>query len=122
MVFNRTNLKGNTMASAHIKTLTESNFAQEVFQSPVPVMVDFWAEWCAPCKMIAPVLDELAEEFAGKFTIGKVDIDQFQNLAAKYNVMSIPTLLIFKKGEVVDQMVGGRSKRDLKAAIERSLA
>jgi thioredoxin 1 len=110
------------MASAHIKTLTDSNFAQEVFQSPVPVMVDFWAEWCAPCKMIAPVLDELAEEFAGKFTIGKVDIDQFQNLAAKYNVMSIPTLLIFKKGEVVDQMVGGRSKRDLKAAIERSLA
>ncbi len=109
------------MASANILVLTEANFANEVLQSAAPVLVDFWAEWCGPCKMIAPVLDELADEYVGKARIGKVDVDTHQNLAAQFRVSSIPTLLVFKQGQVVDQMVGARSKRDLKASLDRAL-
>jgi len=107
------------MASSNIVTLTQENFAGEVLKSPTPVMVDFWAEWCGPCKMIAPVLDELADEFANRVKIGKVNIDDHQELATQYGVRAIPTLLLFQKGEVVEQLVGARSKRDLKASLER---
>jgi len=107
------------MASPKIVTLTQDNFAAEVLQSTTPVLVDFWAEWCGPCKMIAPVLDELAEEYDGKVKIGKVDIDQHQGIAAQYSVRAIPTLLLFSKGQVSEQMVGLRSKRDLKASFDR---
>ena len=110
------------MASANIITLTAENFAQEVGQSPTPVLVDFWAEWCGPCKMIAPVLDELAEEYQGKARIGKVNIDDHQSLAAQYGVRAIPTLLLFKGGQVAEQMVGARSKRDLKASLDKATA
>ena len=110
------------MASANIVTLTADTFAKEVLESKSPVLVDFWAEWCGPCKMIAPVLDELATEYAGKIKIGKVDIDQHQALAAQYGVRSIPTLLVFKNGQVTEQMVGARSKRDIKASFDKSLA
>ena len=107
------------MSSPQIVTLTQDNFAAEVLQSTTPVLVDFWAEWCGPCKMIAPVLDELAGEYTGKVKIGKVNIDQFQAIAAEYGVRAIPTLLLFSKGQVTEQMVGLRSKRDLKASFDR---
>ena len=108
------------MAAPNIITLSESNFASEVLGSPVPVLVDFWAEWCGPCKMIAPVLDELAGEFDGRAKIGKVNIDQDQALATQYGIRAIPTLLLFKGGDVVEQIVGLRSKRDLKASLEKA--
>lgn len=107
------------MASGPLVTLTESNFTEQVLQSPVPVLVDFWAEWCGPCKMIAPILDEIAQEYDGRLKIGKVNIDDQQNLATQHGVRAIPTLLVFKNGEVADQIVGLRSKRDLKANLDR---
>ena len=103
-------------------TLTEENFSQEVLKSATPIVVDFWAEWCGPCKMIAPVLAELATEYDGKVKIGKVNIDEFQQIAINYSIQSIPTLLFFKNGQVADQVVGMRSKRDLKASFDRVLA
>ena len=110
------------MASPKIVTLTQDNFASEVLQSSSPVLVDFWAEWCGPCKMIAPVLDELAEEYDGKIKIGKVNVDNEQGLAGQFRVSAIPTLLLFKGGQVAEQMVGARSKRDLKASFDRAIA
>ena len=107
------------MASPSILTLTQENFSQQVLQSTAPVLVDFWAEWCGPCKMIAPLLDELADEYDGKVKIGKVNIDEQQHLAAEYGVRAIPTLLVFQNGQVADQIVGARSKRDLKASLDR---
>jgi thioredoxin len=106
------------MASPLIVTLTQENFATEVLQSSKPVLVDFWAEWCGPCKMIAPLLDELAAEYDGKVKIGKINTDEQQQLASQYSISSIPTLLFFKNGQVVNQMIGARSKRDFKAALD----
>ena len=110
------------MAAANIAILTADSFNKEVLESPAPVLVDFWAEWCGPCKMIAPVLDELATEYAGKVKIAKVNIDDHPGIAAQYNVRAIPTLLMFKGGQVTEQMVGARSKRDLKASFDKSVA
>ena len=110
------------MASPHIVTLTQENFAQQVLQSQSPVLVDFWADWCGPCKMIAPLLDELADEYDGKVKIGKVNVDEQQSLAAEYGVRAIPTLLVFQNGQVADQIVGARSKRDFKASLDRVAA
>ena len=110
------------MASPLIVTLTQENFAQQVLQSPAPVLVDFWAEWCGPCKMIAPLLDELADEYDGKVKVGKVNVDEQQALAAEYGVRAIPTLLVFQNGQVADQIVGARSKRDFKASLDRVVA
>jgi thioredoxin 1 len=110
------------MAVANIVTLTDENFGQEVLKSPVPVLVDFWAEWCGPCKMVAPILDELAGEYEEKIKIAKLNIDEFQGLATEYGIRAIPTLLIFKDGQVTDQIVGLRSKRDFKAKLDRVTA
>jgi len=110
------------MPSPNIVALTEGNFAQEVLQSTTPVLVDFWAEWCGPCKMIGPILDELADEYDGRVKIGKVNIDEQQGLAAEYGIRAIPTLLLFDKGQVADQIVGLKSKRDLKASFDRVAA
>jgi thioredoxin len=107
------------MASPNILTLTQENFAKEVLQSPTPVLVDFWAEWCGPCKMISPILDELADEYEGRVRIAKVNIDEQQGIASEYGIRAIPTLLLFDKGQVADQIVGLRSKRDLKASFDR---
>jgi thioredoxin 1 len=107
------------MASPLIVTLTQENFSQNVLQSQTPVLVDFWAEWCGPCKMIAPLLDELADEYDGKIKIGKINVDEQQTLAAQYGIRAIPTLLLFKQGQIAEQMVGAKSKRDLKASLDR---
>lgn len=100
---------------------TDSNFKKEVLESELPVLVDFWAEWCGPCKMIAPIIEELAREYAGKFKIGKIDVDQNPRSATAYAVMSIPTLIFFKKGKVMEQVVGVLNKAGLKKKIEENL-
>jgi thioredoxin 1 len=110
------------MAAPNIVTLNKENFDQEVLKSAKPILVDFWAEWCGPCKMLAPILDELAQEYDGRIRIGKLNIDEFQDLAVQYGIRSIPTLLIFQKGQVTEQMVGLRSKRDLKTSFDRAAA
>src|SRR5262249_12040341 len=110
------------MGSPNIVTLTQANFASEVLQSSNPILVDFWAEWCGPCKMLTPVLDELAEEYSGRLRIGKVTIDKHRELADQYGIRSIPTLLLIKQGQVAEQLVGLRSKRDLKASFDRLAA
>ncbi len=99
-------------------TLSPDNFESEVINSDIPVLVDFWAEWCMPCKMIAPVLEELAEEYNGKLKIGKLNVDENADLAAQYNIVSIPTMLFFKGGEVVKQQVGAVPKEQLKQSID----
>ncbi len=100
------------------KNLTEDNFQSEVIDSELPVLVDFWAEWCGPCKMISPILDQLSTDIEGKATIGKVNVDEARDLAVKYNVKSIPLLLFFKNGEVKDQIVGANiTKEQLKEKL-----
>jgi thioredoxin 1 len=105
------------MASANVHTFTDANFDAEVLNSDQPVVVDFWAEWCMPCKMLGPTIDALAEDFHGKAKIGKLDIDSSRNAAAKYEVMMIPTILIFKGGKPVKKFVGVARKDDLATAI-----
>lgn len=100
---------------------TDANFKQEVLDSQLPVLVDFWATWCGPCKMIAPVVDELAKEYAGKMKIGKVDIDVNSKVASQLGVMSIPTIIFFKNGKVTNQLVGALNKVELKRNIEENL-
>jgi thioredoxin 1 len=99
--------------------LTETNFQSEVIDSSVPVLVDFWAEWCGPCKMIGPVIDQVSAELGGQAKVGKVNVDEARDLAVKYNVRSIPLLLFFKNGEVKDQIVGANVTKDqLKAKLQ----
>ncbi len=93
--------------------ITESNFEAEVIQSPVPVLVDFWATWCGPCKMISPIVDQVAVEMAGKAKVGKVDVDGNAALATRFNIRSIPTLLFFNGGELKDTVVGATSKDNI---------
>ena len=100
---------------------TDAGFKKEVVESSLPVLVDFWASWCGPCKIIAPHIEELAKEYAGKMKIGKMDIDSDSKIATEYGVMSIPTLIFFKHGKVMDQLVGAVSKADLKRKIEENL-
>jgi thioredoxin 1 len=106
------------MSLAHF---SDSNFKEEVLGSEQPVLVDFWAEWCAPCKMIAPIVEELAVEYKGRLKVGKVDVDQNPKTATAYGIMSIPTLIFFKKGKVMDQVVGVLNKSGLKHKIEENI-
>jgi len=101
--------------------MTDSNFQQEVLSSDRPVLVDFWAEWCGPCKMIAPIVEELAHEYDGKLKVGKVDVDSNQQVSMQFGVRSIPTLLIFKSGKVVEQVIGAVPKRLLAEKIAKHL-
>ncbi len=103
---------------SNVPEFTDDNFETEVLQSDVPVLVDFWAPWCAPCRQIAPVIDELATEYAGRVKVGKVNVDNNQAVAQKYDVMSIPTLIIFKNGEDVNRIVGVQPKSRLQSALE----
>ncbi len=101
-----------------VTKVTQQNFQEEVVQADVPVLVDFFATWCGPCQMLAPVLEEVAEEVEGRAKVVKVDVDEEQQLASLYGVMSIPTLLVFKNGEVAEQSVGAKPKADLLAMLQ----
>lgn len=102
---------------AEIK-LTDQNFEQEVLHADLPVLVDFWASWCGPCQMLAPVIAEIAEEYAGKVKVGKVNVDEQPNLANRYGIASIPTVMLFKNGEVVNTSLGYRPKNELETMLK----
>jgi thioredoxin len=106
------------MAGQNTLTFTDSSFDQDVLRSEVPVLVDFWAEWCGPCRMIAPTIDAVANEYAGKVKVGKVDVDTNNGIASRFNVFSIPTLLLFKGGHVVEQRVGAVGKSEVQKMID----
>ncbi len=104
-----------------IVEVTDGNFDEEVVEANNLTVVDFWAPWCAPCKMIAPIIEELSTEYSGKIKFGKLNVDDNQRTAMKYNIRGIPTLLVFKDGDLVDQIVGVKSKEELKKTFEKSL-
>ena len=101
--------------------LTDNNFKKEVLESDLPVLVDYWASWCGPCQMVAPILEELAKEYHNKIKIGKLNVDDSPKIPTQYQIMSIPTLMFFKKGKIVDQIVGALSKPELKKKIEENI-
>ena len=107
--------------SAHIHYVTDATFEAEVLQSEQPVLVDYWAQWCGPCKMISPILDEIATEYAGKLKVAKVNIDDNQETPAKYGIRGIPTLMVFKNGNIEATKVGALSKSQLAAFIDSAL-
>ncbi len=109
------------MTMAEIVDVTDQNFELEILKSDKPVIIDFWAEWCAPCKQIAPVIQELAEKYGDRIKVAKMDIDSNPKTPGNYGIRSIPTILSFKDGQVVDQLQGARPKADFEAAIEKLL-
>ena len=106
--------------SEHMLEFTDDEFDTQVVNSEVPTMVDFWADWCAPCKMIAPAVEALAEENAGRLRVGKLNVDENPKTASRFEIRGIPTLLVFKGGEVVEQVVGVRSKKDLQKIVDQN--
>ena len=108
--------------SEHIHYVTDDNFATEVLQSTQPVLVDYWAEWCGPCKMIAPILDEVATGYEGKLQIAKMNVDENREIPAKFGIRGIPTLMLFKDGQLAATKVGALSKSQLTAFIDQQLA
>jgi len=109
------------MASEHVKQVTDANFEAEVLKSDVPTLVDFWAVWCGPCKQIAPTVDALANDYKGRLKVAKLDVDHNQIVAQQYGVRSIPTLLIFKGGKVVSQVVGAVPRSKLETEVQKHL-
>lgn len=112
------------MASSHVHEFTDANFEAEVLKSDKPTLVDFWAVWCQPCRAITPVVEALAEEYAGKVKVGKMDVDHHQRVASQYGIRSIPALLLFKGGKVVDQLVGSgpNTKMKIVEAFKKAMA
>lgn len=108
--------------SQSLKAISDASFDQDVINAPGAVLVDFWAEWCGPCKAIAPILEELAREFSGRLTIGKVNVDENQATPAKYGIRGIPTLILFKDGKVAATKVGAASKSQLSSFLESNLS
>ncbi|HEY7789304.1 MAG TPA: thioredoxin [Vicinamibacterales bacterium] len=107
------------MAAEQVQTFSDANFSQQVLQASSPVLVDFWAEWCAPCKRLGPTVDALAAEYQGKVVVGKMNVDENPSTPEKYAIRGIPTLLLFKGGEVVESVVGLQQKDDLKKILDR---
>lgn len=107
------------MAGPHTLEFQDSTFDDDVLQSDTPVLVDFWAEWCGPCKALAPVIDELATEYEGKIKIGKIDTDANRDISVRFSISAIPTVILFHNGEIVEKFVGLRGKADFKAALDK---
>ena len=112
------------MADNNIQAVNDGNFEAEVLTASgsKPVVVDFWAEWCRPCHMLAPTVAEIAHDYAGKIKVTKLNVDEAMNAAGRYNIRGIPTILVFKNGQVVEQTIGAKSKRDLKTSLDRVAA
>ena len=108
------------MASEHVKELTDQNFEQEVLKSTQPVLVDFWADWCMPCRMLAPTIDKLATDYAGKVKVGKVDTDANRDISIKYGISAIPTIILFKGGQVVRKFVGVTPKKEFVSELQKA--
>jgi thioredoxin 1 len=108
------------MASENMKEFTDQNFEQEVLKSDKPVLVDFWAEWCMPCRMLAPTIEKIANDYSGKVKVGKLDTDANRDVSIKYGISAIPTVILFRNGEVAEKFVGLRQEKDFKEAIDRS--
>jgi thioredoxin 1 len=109
------------MAAENVQTFTDGNFDTDVLKSGAPVLVDFWAEWCGPCKRLGPTVDALATEYAGKVTVGKLNVDENPAVPIKFQIRGIPTILIFKGGQVVESVVGLAQKEDLKKVIDKHI-
>ena len=110
------------MAGKNLKDITDGNFKTLVLDSTIPVLVDFWAEWCPPCKLLTPTIEKLADSYAGKVVIGKLDIDSSQSVASKYGINSIPTVILFSNGQIVKKFVGLKQENDYKSALNEILA
>jgi thioredoxin 1 len=115
-------IKENTMASELIKHVSDASFEADVLQSTVPVLVDYWAEWCGPCKMIAPILDEVSTAYEGKLQVTKMNVDENRDIPAKFGIRGIPTLMLFKDGQLAATKVGAMSKAQMTAFIDQQLA
>ncbi|NSW90911.1 MAG: thioredoxin [Firmicutes bacterium] len=109
------------MVNEKVLELTKNNFEQEVMKSKGLMLVDFWADWCGPCRLVVPIIEQLADEYQDKLTIGKVNVDNEGELATKFRIMSIPTIMLFKEGKMVERLVGARSKEEFKSIIDKYL-
>ncbi|HZN70049.1 MAG TPA: thioredoxin [Tepidisphaeraceae bacterium] len=106
------------MASDNVKDFTDANFETEVLNSAQPVLVDFWAEWCMPCRLLAPTIEKIAKDYAGKVKVGKVDTDSNRDISMKYGISAIPTVILFRNGQIAQKFVGMRPERDFKEALD----